>query len=513
METWFLGLFSLAQSIFDSLGISFPVTIIPKFMLQESWNLGFKWEDALPEGLSKRFWNWLKGIKNLSEVKIPRWMKFSPGEEETVSLHVFCDVSAKAYATCIFLRVEVRDGPSVSAKPGRLAPDRLKIAKAEFQRMIHLGHMRPSKSAYSSPLHMVPKKGSIESYLENLQENLGKAHGIAMENAEKNQQNMQEDKTCEHVRRPSRLANYYRDYIPNFSSLVLPLTNLTKKNVPNKISWAKEQEQAFQILKEELVKMPSLYNPQLDKPFQLYTDASATAVGACLAQIGDDGKEKTPLHFQQEIDFQLKHGLGYYRERSLPRTGGHEEIRHMDNMCRYSSYPRPQRYLTQQTPHSAKLTQCSLALQRYDVIISYRKGDKDGYMIEDRISIIELKGCKNQKAVELSWTLAKNQESSSEPSTESEEESEQPVIPSTPKPDISEREGTSNNNQTSDKVIWERRAVPRKDKSRTDIYYYVQGSKARLHCHKDVVEYYNFRQDNAVDDVNPLQVSIASENG
>ncbi|KAF8791080.1 hypothetical protein HNY73_006008 [Argiope bruennichi] len=79
--------------------------------------------------------------------------------------------------------------------------------------------------------------------------------------------------------------------------------------------------------------------------------------------------------------------------------------------------------------------------------------------------------------------------SSSESSTESEKESEQPVIPSTPKPDISEREGTSNNNQTSNKVIWERRAVPRKDKSRTDIYYYVQGLKARLHRHKDVEEY------------------------
>ncbi|KAF8795519.1 Retrovirus-related Pol polyprotein like [Argiope bruennichi] len=38
----------------------------------------------------------------------------------------------------------------------------------------------------------------------------------------------------------------------------------------------------------------------------------------------------------------------------------------------------------------------------------------------------------------------KSIESSSESSTESEEESEQPVIPSTPKPDISEREGTSN---------------------------------------------------------------------
>ncbi|GFT75279.1 hypothetical protein TNCV_950971 [Trichonephila clavipes] len=53
-------------------------------------------------------------------------------------------------------------GPPVAAKPRRLAPDRLKIAKAEFQHMIKLNHIRPSKSAHASPLHMVPKKDSIE---------------------------------------------------------------------------------------------------------------------------------------------------------------------------------------------------------------------------------------------------------------------------------------------------------------------------------------------------------------
>ncbi|GFU52804.1 retrovirus-related Pol polyprotein from transposon opus [Trichonephila clavipes] len=51
-------------------------------------------------------------------------------------------------------------GPPVCAKPRRMAPDRLKIAKMEFQHMLDLGHMRPSSSNYSSPLHMVPKKES-----------------------------------------------------------------------------------------------------------------------------------------------------------------------------------------------------------------------------------------------------------------------------------------------------------------------------------------------------------------
>ncbi|GFV86518.1 transposon Tf2-9 polyprotein [Trichonephila clavipes] len=50
----------------------------------------------------------------------------------------------------------------VTAKARRLALDRLRIAKAEFENMITLGQMRPSKSNYASPLHMVPKKDSTE---------------------------------------------------------------------------------------------------------------------------------------------------------------------------------------------------------------------------------------------------------------------------------------------------------------------------------------------------------------
>ncbi|GBN12396.1 Transposon Ty3-I Gag-Pol polyprotein [Araneus ventricosus] len=56
----------------------------------------------------------------------------------------------------------VTKGPPMVAKPRRLAPDRLKIAKSEFRNMMHRGHLRHSKSNYASPLHMVPKKGTLD---------------------------------------------------------------------------------------------------------------------------------------------------------------------------------------------------------------------------------------------------------------------------------------------------------------------------------------------------------------
>ena len=50
------------------------------------------------------------------------------------------------------------NGPPVSAKPRRLSPERLKIARQEFDHMLELGIIRPSSSNWSSPLHMVLKK-------------------------------------------------------------------------------------------------------------------------------------------------------------------------------------------------------------------------------------------------------------------------------------------------------------------------------------------------------------------
>ena len=54
--------------------------------------------------------------------------------------------------------IETTAGPPVHCKPRRLAPDRLKEARAEFDLMLQQGIIRPSKSPWSSPLHVALKK-------------------------------------------------------------------------------------------------------------------------------------------------------------------------------------------------------------------------------------------------------------------------------------------------------------------------------------------------------------------
>ncbi|XP_076302081.1 uncharacterized protein LOC143220298 [Lasioglossum baleicum] len=54
--------------------------------------------------------------------------------------------------------IEATPGPPVYSKPRRLAPHRLKAIQAEFELMVQQGVLRPSKSPWASPLHVVPKK-------------------------------------------------------------------------------------------------------------------------------------------------------------------------------------------------------------------------------------------------------------------------------------------------------------------------------------------------------------------
>ena len=83
------------------------------------------------------------------------------------------------------------------------------------------------------------------------------------------------------------LAGFYRRFIPNFSSIASPLTDLTKKNRTNSFKdWQDHHERAFQTLKNRLTSSPILRLPvfQECKPFVLRTDASDTGLGAVLLQ-------------------------------------------------------------------------------------------------------------------------------------------------------------------------------------------------------------------------------------
>lgn len=74
------------------------------------------------------------------------------------------------------------------------------------------------------------------------------------------------------------LASYYRKFIPDFAVVIQPLTDLTKKRAPNKVTWGKVEEMAFIQLREKLCLQPVLKLPDISKIFVLRTDASDKGV-------------------------------------------------------------------------------------------------------------------------------------------------------------------------------------------------------------------------------------------
>jgi hypothetical protein len=91
-------------------------------------------------------------------------------------------------------------------------------------------------------------------------------------------------RTVHQVRSFLGLAGYYRRFIPNFSKITKPITDLLKKE--EEFVWNVERDEAFQTLKKLLSTSPVLAQPGIAKSFDVYCDASDTGLGCVLMQEG-----------------------------------------------------------------------------------------------------------------------------------------------------------------------------------------------------------------------------------
>jgi len=78
------------------------------------------------------------------------------------------------------------------------------------------------------------------------------------------------------------LAGYYRRFVPDFSKIAKPMTELLKKGV--KFNWNDKCDQAFLTLRKLLTSAPVLAQPDITRPFDVYCDASGTGLGCVLMQ-------------------------------------------------------------------------------------------------------------------------------------------------------------------------------------------------------------------------------------
>jgi hypothetical protein len=82
------------------------------------------------------------------------------------------------------------------------------------------------------------------------------------------------------------MASFFRKHVPNFSTIVEPLTRLTRKE--GKFEWGEEQDEAFTKVKQILSEKPVLIFPNYDKVFHIFTDASNVGQGGALMQYNEE---------------------------------------------------------------------------------------------------------------------------------------------------------------------------------------------------------------------------------
>ena len=186
---------------------------------------------------------------------------------------------------------------------------------------------------------------------------------------------MARPQTKKDVRTFLGITGYYRRFVQNYATIAEPLTELTRKNLPESITWSKRAEFAFQKLKEVLTTAPIMRNPDFQRTFILQTDASGVGVGAILSQ-GEGESEDSPI--------------AYFSRKLLPREQAYSTV---EKEClaivlavrHFRAYllgrpfviqtdHRALQWLHQFKEKNARLTRWSLVLQPYSFTIQHRKG-------------------------------------------------------------------------------------------------------------------------------------------
>ncbi|GKA83290.1 reverse transcriptase [Tanacetum coccineum] len=197
--------------------------------------------------------------------------------------------------------------------------------KWQVEELLESGVIRPSSSPCGSPIVLVPKKDggwrmcvdyralnkiNIKNRyplprIDNLLDQLKKAmnftklelkssyHQVRILGNGELQVDPDKVKAITSWPRPRSITDvrsflgacqYLRKFIRHFSVLASPLHAATKLNT--KFEWSNKHEETFLLLKRKISEAPVLALPNLQRPFELETDASGYAMGAVLYQEG-----------------------------------------------------------------------------------------------------------------------------------------------------------------------------------------------------------------------------------
>ena len=130
-------------------------------------------------------------------------------------------------------------------------------------------------------------------------------------------------KTVKEVQSFNGFCNFYRRFVKDYSKIVRPLTQLTRKA---EWTWGPEQENAFNTLKNVISTEPVLALPQDNCPFRVEADSSNFAIGAVLSQKVDN--KWRPVAFMSKALQEAERNYKIYDKELLAIVTALEEWHH-----------------------------------------------------------------------------------------------------------------------------------------------------------------------------------------
>ena len=182
------------------------------------------------------------------------------------------------------------------------------------------------------------------------------------------------------------LANYYRDFIENFSAIARPLTDLTKEGVL--FCMDKESMESFLKLKDSFKNEVLLMYPDQTKEFFLEVDASEFGIGAALSQVDEKTGKLRPIGFYSRKLLPQEQNYEIHDKELLAIVEGLKEWRYLligtDSPFSVFSDHKNLLYFSEPRVLNRRQARWSLFLSDFNFNIFYRPGPKQ--VVSDALS-------------------------------------------------------------------------------------------------------------------------------
>jgi hypothetical protein len=185
-----------------------------------------------------------------------------------------------------------------------------------------------------------------------------------------------EPKTKKALRSFLGLISFYREYVYGFAHYAVPLTDMTKNNVKNKIQFTDRERVAFNTLKQLLCNATALQTPDYDKEFIIHTDASDYAVAACLSQFNSDNSALRPIAFASKKLSDTQRRWSASERECFATIFALQSWDVIIYGCKIILYTdsSPLSFIASSVTSSSKLCRWSLILQRYLIDVQHVSG-------------------------------------------------------------------------------------------------------------------------------------------